>query len=168
MSELSLLSRQPEFPKEDLSDTNAAFMEYLLRHEQSNQSYADMLRSSLRPLHVTGHYALKLSGIEVDYSQAEYEAFCEGFAAFEYTHALVSQQLYNGDIAVQKTRRLFVDGKDLADFELADRFAAWQNSHPNTHGVIVTAGAEQGETMKQLQSRAMGAEIAWELQVYNW
>lgn len=165
MTQFEVPYAQPEFPKEDLHESNAAYVEYLLRHEQSNRPYADMLRGSLRTMHSTGHQALQLCGITLDYSQAEYEAFCEGFAALEYTTTVIGQHLYDGDLAVTKTKLLFIDEVDMAEFELADRFTAWQQSHPNTYGVIVNDGEAQGETMKQLQARAIGAEMAWELQV---
>lgn len=165
MNKLEVLQTQPDFPKEDLVETNVPFVGYLLRHEQSDRPYAEHLRGSLRTLHVTGHHALEICGIKVDYSEDEYHAFCAGFAALEYTTTVVGRKVYSGDIAVQKTKNLLINGVDMAEFEFADRFKAWQESHPNTHGVIVEAGAEQGETMKQLQARAMGAEMAWELQV---
>ncbi len=164
MAVFETLNPQPNFPQEDLSETNASFIRYLLLNERSDQSYALFLRSSLRMLHVTGHNALQICGITVDYSEKEYQAYCSGFAALEYTTHLVRRTAIDTELAARATKRLFIDTPDMADFEIADRFAAWKESHPNTHDTIIEAGAEQGETMKQLYARAIGAEMAWELQ----
>ena len=164
MAVFETLDPQPNFPTEDLSETNASFIRYFLINERSDQSYALFLRPSLRMLHVTGHSALQICGIEVDYSEREYAAFCAGFAALEYTTHIVRRSAINTELAARATKRLFIDAPDMADVEIADRFTAWKESHPNTHGTIVDAGAEQGETMKQLHVRAIGAEMAWELQ----
>ncbi len=53
----------------------------------------------------------------------------------------------------------------LSDLEIAERFKAWQDLYPTTYGLIIDAGEERGETLQQLQARAMGAAIARELQV---
>lgn len=169
---LELFKPQPDFPKEDLHDTNVPYMEQLLRHEGSDRSYAELLKGSLRQLHITGHQALQAADIKVDYSEEEYNAFCAGFAALEYTAGIVGQKLYNGELAVGKVGRLLLNRADARDTELRevfiaqqvrDRFMAWQQTHPNTHGVILGPGIEQGETMEQLQARSIGAELAWEL-----
>ncbi|MGV9001868.1 MAG: hypothetical protein ACOH18_02840 [Candidatus Saccharimonadaceae bacterium] len=165
MPELEVFKRQPNFPKEDLSDANAAYVEYLFRHEQGSRAYASWLHPHLRSIHATGHHTLIVCGVEVDNSDAEYDAFCEGFAALEYTSNVVGQRLYSGETAIAKVGRLFINRAHMVEFDLATRFTAWQQSHPNTYGTIVNAGLEQGETLKQLQARGVGAEIAWELQV---
>lgn len=164
MSKIEVLSTQPNFPNEDLDETNAELIGYFLRHEHSDASYADFLRSSLRMLHITGHQALQIVGIEVDYSEKEYNAFCAGFAALEYTSLLVNPRQYDGTLAVANTKELLIDTGELADLEIADRYSAWMTSHPTTHEVITKVGAEHGETMKQLHARGIGAQLACELQ----
>lgn len=164
MTSFEVLKRQPDFPNIDLSEPNAAQVSYYLQNERGEKPYADFLRASLRTIHITGHQALQVFGVELDYSEDEYFAFCDGFAALEYTSLLVNPQLYNGTIAVRKTQDILVNHSDSADLEIADRYALWLKTHPNTHGVIVDAGAVQGETMKQLHARTIGAHIASELQ----
>lgn len=165
MTHLSVIERQPNFPNEDLTDSNVDHVRYYLSEIHDDAAYANFLRDSLRMLHQTGHQALQICGVEVDYSEAEYFAFCEGFAAFEYVSTLVNPRLYDGNIAVANARELLVKNADFADLELANHHAAWFQTHPNTHGVIINAGAEKGETMKQLQVMGMGAQIACEFQM---
>jgi len=163
-SPFTIIKRQPDFPNEDLTENNAAQIEYYLQHERGESAYVNYLKESLRMVHITGHQALEILGIEVDYSEKEYDAFCSGFAALEYAAQLVNPRLIDGSLAVKRTKSLLVDGADFADLEIADRFAVWESTHPNTYGVIVDAGASQGETMKQLHARAIGAQIAYEFQ----
>lgn len=163
MTEFTVLHSQPNFPKEDLSNSNANYISYFLRKGESHP-YAEHLKESLRPVHITGHQALEICGISIDYAQREYDAFCEGFAAFEYALTLVRPTLYDGDTAVRQTKQLFIDGADLADLELADKYKLWQKLNPNTYGVILNAGIREGETIKQLHARSIGASIASALQ----
>ena len=165
MKSLEVFRPQPDFPNEDIHEVNALYMKYLFRHEQSDRSYADHLTGSLRALHLTGHQALQVCGIDMDYSLVEYQAFCAGFADHEYTAAVVGQRVYDGELAVAKTRELLVEGDLTSDLEIAERFNAWRDLHPNTHDLIVDVGVECDETIQQLQSRAMGAALARELQV---
>lgn len=165
MPSLEVFQPQPDFPDEDLLESNALYMQHLLRHEKSDRVYAHQLGESLRQVHRTGHQALQICGVEMAYSQAEYAAFCGGFAAHEYTAVVVSQKPYSIEVASSKTRQLLIDQPILADLEIAERFKAWQDFHPTTYGLIIEAGEEQGETLQQLQARAMGAAIARELQV---
>lgn len=165
MTSLEVFQPQPEFPNEDLLESNVLYMTHLLRHEKSDQVHAEQLGESLRQVHVAGHQALQICGIEVAYSQSEYAAFRAGFAAHEYTTMVIRQKPYSLTTAAAKTQSLFIDQPALADLEIAERFKAWQDLHPTTYSLIVSAGEEQGETMQQLQARAMGAAIARELEV---
>ena len=116
-------------------------------------------------LHQTGHQALKILGIDVRYSQDEYNSFCAGFATFEYTARLLGRASFDDQATVQKAKSLLIDNAFMADVEIAERFSKWRDSHPNLYGVILDTGLSQEDTMQQLQARSMGAEIAWEFQV---
>ena len=50
------------------------------------------------------------------------------------------------------------------EIEIADRRQAWVNGFPNVNDVLTGVSANRGETLPQLYSRAIGAQMAWELQ----
>ncbi|UTX51657.1 hypothetical protein KI440_01760 [Candidatus Saccharibacteria bacterium TM7i] len=164
MSLLEILTPQPNFPDEDLQEDNIAHVEYYLQNDPGTLVYEKDLRESMRMLHVVGHNALQICGVEVDYSEDEYHAFCEGFAALEYASILVRQKQLSGSMMIANTRNLLIDMGEMTDFEVASRHGVWMEAHPNTFGVVTKAGAVRSETMKQLQARAVGAHIASELQ----
>ena len=85
MSTLELLTSQPNFPGEDLAEKNVPHVEFYLQHERSNEALCHHFRESLQVIHKLGHNALMIHGAEMDYSEDEYNAFCDGFAALEYT-----------------------------------------------------------------------------------
>ncbi len=168
MSSLETLSRQPDFPNEDLHDANVPLVDYYLRAEKGEQPYAQFFihdRASLGAMHATAQEALWLSGVQVAHTPEEYAAFCNGFAAFEYISSLVNPRMKSGAIAVQNTLNLFVANGAMAEVDLAERRQAWMEVFPNTSGVIVKAGMAKGETMAQLHARAIGAQIASELEM---
>ncbi len=165
MPSINVLQHQPDFPNEDLCDSNAPLVEYYLRERPSDISHAEYLGNSLIMVHHTGHYALRLCGIDVDYSEQEYLAFSRGFAAFEYMSLLVNPRQYNGSLAVRNTSELLVDAGDLADLELANRRKVWPAMYPNAFGVIASVGSSRGQTMKQLHAATLGAQVACELQM---
>lgn len=164
MNRLELLTTQPDFPNEDLSEANVPHVEYYLGERRYEAASAEYFRQSLRMLHITGHQALQICGIEVDYSEKEYVAFCKGFASFEHMSMLVNPRPYDGMLAVANTRELLVESA-IAEFEIADHYKAWLTTHPNAYGVVIESGAAQGEGMKQLHARAIGAQLACELQM---
>lgn len=164
MSALELLTAQPNFPDEDLAEKNVPHVEFYLQHEKSNEAFEQHLRESMRVVHRIGHNALEIVGVEVDYSEAEYNAFCGGFAALEYTSMLVREKQHDSGMLIANTRNILIESGEMADFEIASLYAVWAEAHPNTHGVMIDTGAVRGETMKQLQARAMGACVAGVLQ----
>lgn len=165
MSQFEIFTPQPGFPNDDLTEVNASHVEYMLHHDRVSDAYADMLRGSLRQLHTLGHSALSICGIEVEYSEKEYDSFCAGFAALEFTRTLVAGTQYDGGLAVANTKDLLIDTGDIAEFELADRYDAWMKTHPQTFGTMANIGAARGETMQQLHARTIGAHVASGLQM---
>lgn len=164
MSTLELLTSQPNFPDEDLAEKNIPHVEFYLQHERSNEAFEQHIRKSMHIVYKIGHNALEIFGVEVDYSEAEYRAFCGGFAALEYTSMLVREKQHDSTMLVTNTRNILINTGEMVDFEVASLYATWTETHPNTHGVVIDTGAARGETMKQLQARAMGACVAGVLQ----
>lgn len=165
MNTFETLQRQPNFPNEDLQDGNVNMVEYYLEEIQGSQAHAEHLRESLRMVHITAHEALRLCGIEVEYSQQEYDTFCKGFASFEYMSLLVNPRELNGAALIQNTKELLINPGDNADVGIAERRENWIKVFPNVYGLVVDAGARQGDSFPQLQSRTIGAQIACELQM---
>lgn len=93
MMHLEVLKSQPNFPNEDLTDSNAGIINYCLQEVGGERAYAEYLQKSMRALQTTAHEALRICGVQVDYSQDEYESFCGGFAAFEYASLLVNPRI---------------------------------------------------------------------------
>ena len=164
MSELVVIKRQPNFPNEDLDEKNVPIMEFYLHEHHEADSHAKYLSETLRPIHLTAHYALQLSGVEVDYTPDEYEAFCKGFAAFEYVSLMVNPRHVREQLVVRNVHTLLTANDVIPEIELADRRQPWVETFPNVNDVLTHASVQQGETLPQLYSRTMGAQVAWELQ----
>lgn len=165
MPGLEIIRRQPDFPNEDLSKENIPFMEYYLKEMHESKSHARHLEETLRPLHLTAHHALQLSGIEVVYSPEEYESFCKGFAALEYISLIVNPRHVREQLVVQNVHTLLTATGIIPEIEMADRRAAWVDMYPNVNEVVVTSSVADEETLPQLYSRAIGAQVACELQM---
>ena len=163
MSLLETLTTQPNFPSEDLAEKNIPHVEFYLQHERSNEALREHFRGSLRMVHQLGHNALLVHGANVDYSEREYNAFCDGFAALEFTSTLVRKRQLDTAMMVANTRTTLIEGGDIAELLIAEEYPTWLENHPNTMEVITDAGVNSGETMKQLHARSMGAFVAGRL-----
>ena len=165
MSGLEIIRHQPDFPNEDLKDANVPLMEFYLKEMHEAKAHAHFLAESMRPLHLTAHYALQQAGVEVQYTPQEYEAFCKGFAALEYISLMVNPRYIREQLIVKNVHTLLTSSGAIPEIEIADRREAWIDMYPNIHEVVVNTGVADGETMPQLHSRAIGAQIASELQM---
>lgn len=164
MSELEVIKHQPNFPNEDLAAANVPFMKYYLQEGTEVASQTRQLGETLRPIHLTAHHALQLSGIEVKYTPNEYDAFCKGFATFEYASLMVKHRFARQQLVVGNVHRLFTSSEALPEIELADNRQDWMETYPNVNDVLFGAGRGEGEELPELYSRSMGAQVAWELQ----
>lgn len=164
MSQLEVIQHQPNFPNEDLDDANVPIVEFFLQENPEAVSHARYLNESFRPVHKTAHYALQHAGVKVEYTPAEYDAFCKGFAAFEYISLIVNPRYIREQLIIKNTHRLLTAVEALPEIELADSRELWMESYPNINDVLIDTGSREGETMAQLHSRSMGAQIAYELQ----
>jgi hypothetical protein len=164
MSQLEVIRHQPNFPNEDLEDANVSIMEFFLQERTEALSHARYIKETFRPIHQSAHYALQQAGVEVDYTPAEYEAFCKGFAAFEYVSLMVNPRYIREQLIVKNVHRLLTSIEAIPEIELADGREAWMETYPNMNDVLIDAGTRDGETMAQLHSRTMGAQIACEMQ----
>ena len=164
MSSFEVIKRQPNFPNEDLDEKNVPIMEFFLRDQHEATTHAKFLGESMRPLHLTAHYALELSGVEVDYTPAEYDAFCKGFAAFEYVSLMVNPRHVREQLVARNVHRLLTATNVFPELEVAERRQAWINGFPNVNDVLTGVSVKEGETLPQLYSRTIGAQMAWEFQ----
>jgi len=164
MQQFEVIKYQPDFPNEDLDQTNVPFVDFYLRENHEPRSHAHQLRETMRPLHLTAHRALQQCGIELEYSQDEYDAFCDGFADFEYMSLVVNPRYVKEQLVVKNVHLLLTHTGAMPEIELADHRSPWIDIFPNVHSVITDNGVRQGNTMAQLHSRTMGAQIAYELQ----
>lgn len=158
------VEHQPNFPNEDLTEGNVPLVEHFLFEHAEAKAHARYLEDSMRPLHLTGHYALEQAGITLRYDPAEYSAFCNGFAAFEYVSLVVNPRFIREQLIVKNAQRLLTSLEAIPELELSEGREAWMNAYPNVNDVLIENGVRSGESMAQLQARAMGAQIACELQ----
>lgn len=165
MSAIEVIKRQPDFPNEDLANENIALMEFYLKEMHEATTHARILAESMRPLHLTAHHALQLSGIEVKYTPEEYEAFCKGFAALEYISIMVNPRHIREQLVAKNVHTLLTATDILPELNMATRRDAWIGMYPNVNEVLVNSSVAQGETMPQLYSRTIGAQVACELQM---
>lgn len=187
------LRMQPNFPHEDLSDNNSAMLEYILQNDDGLEAHAERLQHSQRQIHLIANRALQFLGIKTRYAEEELLSFSRGFAGFEIINDLVHPpRTYDMLPARHRIEKLFIDTRDFFELQL-EEFYRSQSEHrspapvtrdrpapeldlahqhmalarnlPNTFGVLLQLGAAHNETMAQLQTRAMGAQLAHSLQV---
>lgn len=186
------LEMQPDFPNEDLNQSNTSMLKHIIGKEAGVATEAERLQVDQRYVHLIADQALKVMGIKTRYAEEELYAFSHGFASFETINDMVHPpRLYNMQAAQTQVQRLFVDcresferemeelltfngempiaaqsTRDLANPELAlaDRHTAWVHDYPNTHDVIVELGEQRDETMPQIHARTAGAHLAYTLQ----
>lgn len=153
---LMVIESQPEFPDEDLSEANAAYLSHDLTTNQAERAHAASFETNLVPLFRLGHEALQMNALPSEDSRISYDAFCDGFAASEFAMAFVRPRLYDGIRAVEATHELIRSGV-TASISLADQYRDWLDTHINTFGVIADVSIARGDTIKQTQARAIGA-----------
>ena len=150
------------------------------------------LADAQRYLHYVADQALKASGVATRYDEDELAAFSHGFATFEAINMIVKPtDIFDAAAARRAVHRLFVDTTDsielefremidareegrperpitrdreLVEIELINGHATWAEKQPNTHEVVLTVGERQGESLRALRARTMGAAIAYQLE----
>lgn len=164
MNLVDVIKKQPNFPNEDLESANVELMSTYLRHMHEPTSYAKYLHEHFRPVHLTAHFALEQAGVEVTYTPEEYTAFCKGFADFEYVSLMVNPRFIREKLVVKNVRRLLTSTVAIPEIELLDGREPWLKAYPNMNDVLTEEGHRRNESMAALHSRAMGAQLACELQ----
>lgn len=167
MSEFIHLSAQPNFPSEDLTDSNAEVLSHILSDESGLEVHARSLETHQCGIYHVAQRALSDAGIRLRYDEDELAAFSKGFTTFETISALVQPpRAYDVVTASRRALHLLVmpDLPEAAvDIEVATRFETWQKTQPNTDEVITRLGIVKGESARQITARKAGAMIAYEL-----
>jgi hypothetical protein len=158
------LEPQSDFPASDLTDDNDDILVHVLSDEAGVESHAIYLQQYQRALYETAHMALLYCDYPAENSFDEYQAFTRGFATFETISSLVRPGVYDTSFAALRAQWMLMAPGEFTDVELAKRTKSWPDERPNTHGAVITIGEKRGESMNQLRSRAIGAQIAFELQ----
>lgn len=167
MPSLETIQLQPDFPNEDLDDENVPFVEHNILTQPESGAYVNTLSTgpnSMVYVYRQAHCALRMCGIDAEYTKASYQSFLGGFADFEQMSLLVRPRPYDGKTAVRRTKELLVDTGDLAEVVMSDGLAKWKHQLPNAYGVIINHGDKAGESMKEIQARTAGAYVACVLQ----
>lgn len=79
---------QPNFPRDDITDHNAAMIEFLLQDTNLVERTHELSESNVY-LYKIGHEALRRFGIANDFSLASHLAFSHGAAAYETMATIV-------------------------------------------------------------------------------
>jgi hypothetical protein len=166
MNRLSLitLEEQPDFPASDLSDMNAEMIgEYYLPHTPGLEQEARRLQLYQRQLFEAALIAFALTNMPVrlESSPDTYIPFTEGFASYELIQLLVTSSAYDVERAVSRFQALYLSAGIV---DLPARIETWPDVRPNIYRTVLSPGIGQGASNAQLHARALGAQIAFELQ----
>ena len=122
---LILFEKQPHFPMEDLTDSNAEMLKYTLDHNPGVDAYAEYLQQHQRYMHMVADQALKSMGIQTKYSPDELYSFIHGFSGFEAISTMVKEpQAYDNLTATSRIAEYFIDTTPSDEPEYEDDFAA--------------------------------------------
>ena len=91
---------QENFPNVDLLESNADLFKVILTTDAGVDAQGKFLEDNQKQLHLVAHQALKLLEIPVEYTEAEFGSFKEGFAALELIIASVRANPQIGKKAV--------------------------------------------------------------------
>lgn len=164
-SKLIVLETQPDFPAQDLSLHNADMLgTYYLRHTAGLEGETERLFEHQRALFEVAQLSLWLRNIVVDNAPKEYRSFTGGFAAYELVQMLVTGSSYDTELAVMRADLHLINSNTAPFIEIAERNALWPYERPNLYQAITDSGKAKEETEAQLQARAIGAQLAFELQ----
>lgn len=156
------LEKQDDFTVCDLTDANTEmFGSYFLIHEPGLAERTSELAPHQRALFDQARSALSLRDVNIDNAPAEYEAFLRGFASIEFIKFALAG-MYDYATATRNVRILYMEPGVFVDYDLSERSKTWPQDRPNIYTAVTMAGASMGETMNQLQARAIGAQIAAE------
>lgn len=154
---------QPDFPTEDISGRNAAMASHYLETDEGSRFYQETLQGSLRVLHEVGNSALMVAQLAPDNNQAEYQAFCHGFADIDYIATLLGSRQHVQIMSGLGMQVFYTRHGEMADIELAERRQNWLETHQTTLDIIFEASKRRRETDKQFTARTIGAQVASEI-----
>lgn len=161
---LITLESQPDFPGRDLTDKNAEMIgAYYLPNTPGIELEARRLQQYQRQLFESALIAFALTDmpVKVESSPETYAPFTEGFASYELIQLLVTSSAYNTERSISRLEALYLG---VAMIDMPARIEAWPDIRPNTYRAVLGRGVGKGETIEQLQARALGAQVAFELQ----
>lgn len=85
---IARVETQPDFPRNDITDYNAAMVEFLLQDSDFIERAHQQSETHV-PLYMLVHHVLKLYGIANDFPLASHLAFSHGAAAYETMATIV-------------------------------------------------------------------------------
>lgn len=158
------LEPQPDYPVEDVSPNNVEMLGgFWLINRPGIDAQTKILAKHQRAVFSMAVTALGMKKIKIEDAPAEYVGFRRGFAAVEFMTTLLHSARDDWDTSVRSAQIMFRDGDFFDANSLAERRDKWMENYPNTCEVMFSAGTALGESMTQLQARAVGAQIALEL-----
>lgn len=158
------LEKQPDFPDRDLTDANAEMIgDYYLPETQSVAIEAERLSEHQRALFqsLIGVLALRESEVQIEDEPQAYRAFTLGFASYEFIQLLVTESAYDTSKAAVRLQSLYT-GPETISF--SERVPLWPDRRPNIYRTVIKQGLDSDEPNEILQARALGAQVAFELQ----
>lgn len=161
--ELITFQPQPDFPIEDITESNAAMAETYMKMTKDSEIYTQQYQNNLMVMHEIGNSALIGAQINPGNNKAEYRAFCHGFTLVDYLAVLLDSRPHSQLQDGQSMDRLFIKHGEMVDFEVWQRRQMWLETHQNTAEIMRSVSDRRSETPKQFAARAMGAQIASEI-----
>ena len=158
------LEKQPDFPDRDLTDANADIIgDYYLPETQAVALEAKRLAEYQRPFFeaIIGVLAMRQASIQIPNEPDSYRGFTLGFASYEFMQLLVTESPYDVAKAATRLQSLYTGSETIS---LTERVEIWPDKRPNIYRTIVKQGLDSDEPNELLQARALGAQVAFELQ----
>ena len=154
---------QPDFPSEDINETNAAMAAWYLKNGQERKAYLENFYNNMQLLHDLGNAALSYMDTNPGNNRKEYIAFCKGFATVDYVSVLLDSRPFKQISSGSGMGKFVLEHQSFADVELAKRVKSWRASHENTLMLLLNESDRRSESPKQFAARLIGAQVASEL-----
>jgi hypothetical protein len=161
---LTILEHQPAFPEEDLSDSNAAFLEMLLQNQQL-VSASHIGAESSHLLYGMAHWAANQSK-DAFPDDNIHAGFAHGFTMYEIISTLVAPKITiaqkSSVVAATKGLAQVLRSDKMSDF-LSDAYNEFSSLQPVTAEVIANASARHYAGLTHYS--IMGAAIERQLEL---
>jgi hypothetical protein len=167
---LTILDHQPNFPEEDLTQNNAAFLEMFLQNQELVNATHPQAEST-QLLYKMAHWTVQESK-DVFEDPNIYASFAHGFTIYEIISSLVAPkpQLAEDASVVAATRGLMTALKSSKRIDfMTDAYDEFTNLQPRTSEIINAASSRfhNGLTYYSIMGAAIERQLEFEAREYD-